>query len=420
MPPTGNPIRIAVAGGNYGGLGTIKNLYLNLLATNPDYDGTKQAPPNPNVNITLIDRRDGFVHYMGMTRGITNPQYGSQLWVPYTDMPWLQHPSIAIRKNIISRITPAHIEFADSSERLEFDYLVLAMGLSRNAPIGVAASTEREYLDSISRYHKLIQDSKSIAVVGGGAVGTEMAADLKSDYPEKDVVLIHSHQLPVQGPFMNEFRHEVVKVLDKLGIRTIFGERVIDETAVKDDFSLEHVKHSAILPELIDSVKRKATLITSSGNKVEADLIFSSNGIRVNKSMQIDDPNYPHIFAVGDISNHAVVKYAKTAIRNGSVAGTNIVKLINSNGKSVKLDEMSNRGGRGRRGRGERIISTGVTTGTTEYSQIKLELGEQYCVIQSEDGVVPSDFASSMSSPDIKISRAKQNLAVGSYPKFGR
>ncbi|KAJ1897869.1 hypothetical protein LPJ81_004448, partial [Coemansia sp. IMI 209127] len=59
MPIIRNPIRIAVAGGNFGGLSAIKHLYLHLLATNPDYDGTKQAPSNPDIKITLIDRKDG-------------------------------------------------------------------------------------------------------------------------------------------------------------------------------------------------------------------------------------------------------------------------------------------------------------------------------------------------------------------------
>ncbi|KAJ2232663.1 hypothetical protein GGI13_008866, partial [Coemansia sp. RSA 455] len=80
MPLVNAPIRIAVAGGNYSGLSAMRELYLQLLATGPDYDGTKQAPPNPNVKITLIDRRDGFVHYLGMTRGLCQSDYGNKLW----------------------------------------------------------------------------------------------------------------------------------------------------------------------------------------------------------------------------------------------------------------------------------------------------------------------------------------------------
>ncbi|KAJ2647071.1 hypothetical protein IW137_001450 [Coemansia sp. RSA 1287] len=424
-----SPIRIAIAGGNYGGLGALKSLYLNLLATNPDYDGSKQAPPNPNVKITLIDRRDGFVHYLGMTRGLSQPDYARKLWVPYTEMPWLQHPSITIKKDIISRITPTHVELVNSSEHVEFDYLVVAMGQSRNAPIGVAASTRSEYLQAMEKYFSAISDAQTIAVVGAGAVGTELAADLKTDYPDKEVILIHSRELPIPGPFMDEFRHEAVRVLHKLGVKTMFGQRVVDESAAQEDFSLEHVKHANILPELIDSVKRNATLVTSTGAKVHADLvfnclgtknksplihlpssssdapIFSSSGIRINSHMQIDDSKYPHIFAVGDISNRAAVaKYAGAAVKSGNVAGSNIAKLIRAKGERVELGNMGKR----RDGGG------GV------YSTMKLVLGEHNMVIQSEDGVIPPEMAAKMSSPDIKLSKALKDMAIGKFPTQGR
>ncbi|KAJ2302702.1 hypothetical protein IWW55_003289 [Coemansia sp. RSA 2706] len=420
------PVHIAIAGGNYGGLSALKSLYLSLLATNPDYDGTSQALANPNVKITLIDRRDGFVHYLGMTRGLSQPDYARKLWVPYTEMPWLQHSSITIKQNIISRITATHVELVDS-EHVEFDYLVMALGQSRNAPIGVSASTHSEYLSAMDKYHDVILNAQSVAVVGGGAVGTELAADLKTDYPDKQVTLIHSRELPVPGPFMDEFRHEVVKVLNKLGVQTIFGQRVVEESVSVEDFSLAHVKHANLLPELIESVKRDATLVTSSGAKVHADVVFncmgsrnksplvdlasssdapvfSTAGIRVNKNLQIDDPQYPHIFAVGDVSNRAAVaKFAGAAVKSGSVAGSNIAKMVLAKGGDVELGEMGRRG-----------------NAASAYSRIKLVLGEHHTVIQSESGVVPPEMASRMSAPDIKLGKALKNLAVGKFPSHSR
>ncbi|KAJ2852261.1 hypothetical protein IWW36_000404 [Coemansia brasiliensis] len=434
MPIVNNPIRIAIAGGNYGGLSALKSLYLNLLATNPDYNGTQQAPCNPGIKITLIDRRDGFVHYLGMTRGLSQPEYAQKLWVPYTNMPWLQHPSITIKKDIISRITPTHVELVESKENLEYDYLVISMGQSRNAPIGVPASTQNEYLQLMNKYHSTISSAQSIAVVGGGAVGTELAADLKTDYPNKQVMLIHSRELPVPGPYMDEFRQEAVRVLHKLGVQTVFGQRVVDESVA--DSSSETAKHAEILPELINSIKCNATLVTSTGTKIQADVvfnclgaknksslidlpssseipIFSTAGIRVNSHMQVDDAKYPHIFAVGDISNHAeVAKFAGAAVKSGGVAGSNIARLIQANGEHVELEQMRKRGRD--RGKSGKPNTTNVSSST--YSSMKLVLGEHNTVIQTEDGVVPPEMAASMSSPDIKLSKALKNLSVGKLP----
>ncbi|KAJ2402618.1 hypothetical protein GGI23_000587 [Coemansia sp. RSA 2559] len=438
MPIIRSPIRIAVAGGNFGGLSAIKHLYLHLLATNPDYDGTKQAPSNPDIKITLIDRKDGFVHYLGIPRGLSQSEYSRKLWIPYSDMPWLQHSSIEFRKNIISRITPTRVELADSNEHVEFDYLVIALGQSRNAPIGVAASTRDEYFAAMEMYQTCIKDSKSIVVVGAGAVGTELAADLKTDYPQKEVTLIHSRELPVPGPFKDEFRKEVIRVLHTLGVNTMFGERVIHiQSPEHEDFSPHgSSKHTAILPELVDSIKRNATLVTSSGKTVEADLvfnclgvkskeplidlpsstdqpIFAPNGIRIKPdTMQIDDPQYQHIFAVGDISNRGLVKLAGNAAGGGRTAGDYISAIIRAEREeqAVVSDRanMARDGGRkDRKG------------GPSAYGKIKLVLGGNHAVIQMGDNVVPTEQAMNYVSPDIKLGKAIKNLAVGSFPTLG-
>ncbi|KAJ1895020.1 hypothetical protein LPJ66_004843 [Kickxella alabastrina] len=431
MQIVSKPINIVIAGGNYAGLSAAKNLYIRLLATNPDYDGTKQAPLNPNVKITLIDRRNGFIHYLGMTRGISQPEYGSKLWLPYSDLPWLQHSSIVLKKNIISRITPTHVELADDDEHVAFDYLVIALGQSRNAPIGVASSTKAEYLEAMSKYQTSVKNAQSIVVVGGGAVGTELVADIKSDYPQKDVTLIHSRDLPIPGPFMDEFRHHVVDILRSLGVNTVFGERVIDEASEVESFSSQPHKYAGIFPELVDSVKCNATMTTSSGRVFQADLvfntlgaktkaplvnlpsstdapIFSPTGIRVTGSMQIDDPKYPNIFAVGDVCNRDLVKLAGAAVSTGNLAGINIAKLVSAlSGEQVELD-MGSRG----RGRGEKDGQCSAPL----YGQMKLVLGEHNAVIHKGDGVIPPEVAKTMVAPDMKLGKALKHMFIGTFP----
>ncbi|KAJ2047788.1 hypothetical protein GGI08_006170, partial [Coemansia sp. S2] len=65
-------IKIVVAGGNYAGLNAMQHLYSSLLATDPKTTAAA-ANARPNVEITLIDRRDGFIHCIGLTRGLTEP-----------------------------------------------------------------------------------------------------------------------------------------------------------------------------------------------------------------------------------------------------------------------------------------------------------------------------------------------------------
>ncbi|KAJ1798291.1 hypothetical protein LPJ59_002590, partial [Coemansia sp. RSA 2399] len=237
----------------------------------------------------------------------------------------------------------------------------------------------------------------------------------------------------------DEFRKEVVRVLHTLGVNTMFGERVVDmQSSEHEDFSPHgSSKHTDILPELVDSVKRNATLVTSSGNTVEADLvfnclgmktkeplidlpsftdqpIFAPNGIRIKPdTMQIDDPQYQHIFAVGDISNRGMVKLAGNAAGGGRAAGDYISAIIRAErGEQAIVNDAANmaRGGGRKGGRG----------GPSAYGKIKLVLGDKHAVIQMGDDVVPTEQAMNYVSPDIKLGKATRNLAVGSFPTLGR
>ncbi|KAJ2375441.1 hypothetical protein IW150_002550 [Coemansia sp. RSA 2607] len=431
------PIRIAIAGGNFAGLSAVKSLYTHLLATDT-YDGTSQAPPNPSIAITLIDRKDGFLHYLGMTRGLTQPSYGNSLWLPYASMPWLSHPSITVRQNIISRICPEHIELADSPDTVEFDYLLIALGQARRAPIGVAAATRDAHVRDLANYHREISAAQTIVVVGGGAVGTELAADLKTDFADKNITLVHSRELPVPGPFSDEFRRHVVDELQKLGVNLVLGERVVAQTtSAQGDSVVEPPsgrKYADVLPELVDAVGRNVTLTTDTGRTLHADLVFNTlgassreplvtlpvsagrpplfvaDGLRVNSALQLDDPLYPHIFAAGDVASRDKVKLAGAAASAGRVAGANIARLVAArlNGLDAPLlDEAKKRGPGGK----------GPKSGPpSEFGHIKLVLGEHSAVIQQGDKVIPPEVAKTMCAPDIKLGKATKSMFIGSYP----
>ena len=76
----------------------------------------------------------------------------------------------------------------------------------------------------LRQLQKSIETAETIAVIGGGAVGVELAGDIASYYPKKDVTLIHSRErlLPRFGRKLHE---HVFDVFSKLGVRMILGQR---------------------------------------------------------------------------------------------------------------------------------------------------------------------------------------------------
>ncbi|KAJ1753198.1 hypothetical protein LPJ79_000651 [Coemansia sp. RSA 1821] len=340
-------INIVVAGGNYAGLNAVRHLYSTLIA----------SAKAPKVNITLVDRRDGFLHYIGITRGITEPHFGQKLWVPYTNVPWLQHPQITIKQATVQGVHPQHIELA-SGEQLRFSHLIVALGQSRFAPIGASSPTKHDFEQQLHAAFAQIKQAHRIAVVGAGAVGIEMAADIKSDFPDKSVTLVHSRELPLPGPFSDELRHKVVDILqNQLQIDLVLGQRVVAQDPPSEDMAYSWDKQATTPPEQVSSMVSAAAaaadnislaLSGASGqHKMQSDCVLrclgtlnqhhllhlpdqvvSKAGIRVLDTLQIDDPAYSHIYACGDICARNVVKLAGVAMYDAYVAATNIARSI--------------------------------------------------------------------------------------------
>ena len=206
----------------------------------------------------------------------------------------------------------------DSSEVLAFDYLIVALGSATNdfGITGVAENTlgmktvnealniRSEIMRRFEDLCRFEDDTKfSIAVVGGGPTGVEMAgaiAELKrgpltSDSANAakniDVYLVEagSRVLPALSPKLSE---RTKKDLEKLGVK------VLTNAAVKE------VKPRQIIFADGSKIPSEVT-VWAAGVKGEPAMkklsVPEENGrIAVDPTLQVT--NYPYIFAIGDIA----------------------------------------------------------------------------------------------------------------------
>ena len=111
------------------------------------------------------------------------------------------------------------------------------------------------YLD---RHADKVSRSKGLVIIGGGAVGVQMATDAKEWYPEKDVVLVHSRMQVMNRfhPKLHEIVMERAKELDldvQLGSRVVvpidgfpndgstFDVELVDGRKIQSDFAVREV-----------------------------------------------------------------------------------------------------------------------------------------------------------------------------------
>jgi NADH dehydrogenase len=247
----------------------------------------------------------------------------------------------------------------DSSEVLDFDHLIIALG-STTADFGIPGVSEfalgmktvHEALtiraEVMRRFEDLCRfedDTRfSISVVGGGPTGVEMAGamaelvrgPLKSDQATAaahiDVRLIEAGDrlLP---PFSPSLSARTKKDLEKLGVKVLLN------TAVKE---LEHRK--IILKDgtsLASEITIWAAGVKGSPAMTQLNLPTVGNRISIDQTLQVK--NYPNIWALGDIAG-AVGKNGKPLPMVAAVAiqqGKFIAKQMQRIAKGKPLQEFS-------------------------------------------------------------------------------
>ena len=267
----------------------------------------------------------------------------------------------------------------DSSEILEFDHLIVALG-SSTADFGVPGVAEhglgmKDVHEAITiraevmrRFEDLCrfedETRLSIAVVGGGPTGVEMAgalAELKRGPLHNDMAHAAEHidiYLIEAGPrilpmFAESLSDRATSDLIKLGVH------------VKTNAAVREVKSRQIILKEGDAIPAEVT-VWAAGVKGEPTagalgLPVTGTRVAVNQTLQVE--NYPYIWAIGDISGahgkdgRFLPMVAPVALQQGKFVAKQILNLVA--GKSLGDFKYRDKGSMATIGRNKAIVQVG-------------------------------------------------------------
>ena len=264
----------------------------------------------------------------------------------------------------------------DSSEILKFDHLVVALG-SVTADFGIPGVNEHTLgmktvhealairAEIMRRFEDLcrFEDNTkfSIAVVGGGPTGVEMAGaiaelirgPLKSDQANAaahiDISLIEAgpRLLP---PFAPSLSAKTKKDLEKLGVKVLLN------TPVKA------VEHRKIILKDNSSIPAEITVwaagVKGSDAMAQLSLPILNNRLAVEPTMQVK--NYPNIWALGDIAGalgkdgRPLPMVAPVAIQQGKFIAKQIARVVEN--KPLKVFKYLDKGSMATIGRNKAVV----------------------------------------------------------------
>jgi NADH dehydrogenase FAD-containing subunit len=151
------------------------------------------------------------------------PGHEEKAFIPYSGM-FKDVPNNSNHAVVSARVTSVQADSIDidrsfeGQQRILFDYLVIATG-TRLTPPSMMPSDEKTPSVGFLRDHQTrAQKAKSIVLVGGGAVGVQMALDLKERYPEKDITVVQSRDR-VMPQYHSDLHDIVAKSFQDAGIR---------------------------------------------------------------------------------------------------------------------------------------------------------------------------------------------------------
>ncbi|MBS3801989.1 MAG: FAD-dependent oxidoreductase [Candidatus Thermoplasmatota archaeon] len=276
----------------------------------------KELDNEKNMIVSLIDKNPFFEYNPSAHKCITQPGYQKNIRVNFNH--FLKN-TIIINESV-QEVTPSSI--LTDNRKIDFDYAVICTGCTY--PIFLP-KTEHVYTVPRSNEAKevgkrLKEDVKKVIIVGGGYIGTEIAAELAKKRNDLEVLMVHAHdRLLERGP-TSASKH-AKRFLQNNGVKFIFNEKIIDHPSEKKYITKGGKEIKADICIWCAGIAVDASFIKD----FRADITDKTGRIKVNESLQII--NYPQFFAGGDITNILEEKTARKAELHAHLIAENLKRI---------------------------------------------------------------------------------------------
>ncbi|KAG0020173.1 hypothetical protein BGZ80_004646 [Entomortierella chlamydospora] len=279
----------------------------------------------PSTHRLIIIEKHSHFHYMfAFPRASVISGWENELFVPYTKM--FDSPEKG----------QTHVELDRSVEgfgtSVEYEYLIYATGARHPEPGNLNDhDTKAGAIQRIKEMQQKIQKATKILLIGGGAVGLELAVEIREHFPEKEVTLVHSRDRYMLS-YKYGMHEKSVEILKKFGVRQILGDRAnIPEGGFVDDFKMIKVttkggkEIECDLQVLCTGMTPQSDLLA----KLSPSSINPANRlVKTKPTLQIVDDNFPNIFTAGDVADLEDVKTGGAAWGEADLCMRNICKMI--------------------------------------------------------------------------------------------
>ncbi|XP_068597192.1 ferroptosis suppressor protein 1 isoform X2 [Brachionichthys hirsutus] len=308
-PSSADGVHVVVVGGGFGGVAAAQQL------------------KSRGLSFTLVDMRDAFHHNVAALRASVQPGFARRTFIPYANT----FGDGFVQGRVVGVDTDRQTVVLEGGAEIRYSHLILSTGTDGSFPgkFNAVASHQtavRAYEDLVTQ----VQAADSVLVIGGGSTGVEMAAEIKTENPEKKVVLVHSRTVLADTELQPSVRQQVKEVLLEKGVELLLGHKVSNLSELQ-----------------LNTRRENVVVVTDKGDQLITDLVISCIGLRINSAayassfpgalasngaLMVNDhlqvSGFANVFAVGDCANVDEPKMAYHAELHAAVAVSNIANSL--------------------------------------------------------------------------------------------
>ncbi|MCL4671378.1 MAG: FAD-dependent oxidoreductase [Sphingomonadaceae bacterium] len=268
-------MKVAIIGGGYAGFNLAR-----LLDT--------------LLDVTLIEAREAFVHNVAAIRAAVEPALLERIVLPYDRLlkrgRVVQGRAVAIKANCV--------QLTDGTE-VEADAVVVATGSHYAAPFKPQADSAADFSEQMRAVSAQIAGAEQVVIVGAGAVGVELAGEIKAAYPARQVALV-SDQPQLFPMYPVKLHDRLVERLAALGVALHLGQAASGLAQVSAPYD------GAVT--LADGTQLVGLIVPATGGRIaESPAHVLPGTVRQhNGQLAVDawlrPSSLPRVFAIGDLA----------------------------------------------------------------------------------------------------------------------
>lgn len=267
--------KLAIVGGGYAGFNLARLL-------------------DAQLDVTLIEAREAFVHNVAAIRATVEPALLDQIVIPYDRL--LKNGRVVHGRATAINATGVLLAGGQS---IEADAIVVATGSHYAAPFKPQGDSAADFKERMTGIAAQIAAADQVVIVGAGAVGVELAGEVKAVHPHKSVALISS-QTRLFPMYPDKLHAKLVARLSASGVALHLGQAAsgLDQTEAPYQGTVT----------LADGTALSGLIVPAIGAKIAESPAHDLPGIdrKPNGQLCVDawlrPSSLPSVFAIGDIA----------------------------------------------------------------------------------------------------------------------